>query len=100
MNLKTLIAQVNISTPFLLVCCQSDLEDHQVFLCIDRQLITEVSMESCVKVLLSAFYVFNICYPKGCNNICSFLEFVFFDVNIDRLAPSVKQFFTFISSSD
>ena len=53
----------HLSTPFLLVC-RSVLEDHQVFLCIDCHLITDVSMESCVKVLLS--YIF------------SFLEFVFF----------------------
>lgn len=98
MNLRNLITQVNVSTPFLLVC-QNDLEDQQVFLCIDRQLITEVSMENSVLLLLSAFYVFNICYPKGCNNVFSFLEFIFFGVNIDKLAPSVKQFFTYISSS-
>lgn len=83
-----------ISTPFLFVCGEAD----QVFLCIDGKLVTEVTLENSVLVLLCSFYIFNICYPKGCVSTFNFLEFLYFDTCIDKCANSVKQFFTHINT--
>ena len=47
----------------------------QVFLVIDQQIHCEVTNQGdCVLALLSSYHVFNICYPKGCNNFFVFLK--------------------------
>ena len=46
----------------------------QTFLVIDKKVVCEVTFEDVPFVLISAFFVFNICYPKGCSNIYSFIE--------------------------
>lgn len=92
-NLKNTVENAKFST---LVCGEAD----QVFLCIDGRLITEVSLENSVLVLLCSIFIFNICYPKGCVNTFNLLEFLYFDTCIDKCANSVKQFFTHISCRD
>ena len=72
-------------------------EPQQIFLIVDGEIIMEVSSSSCNVVLLSSFFVFNICYPKGCNNVYGFLEFAYFNTTLDKLTPTVKQFLANLS---
>ena len=85
-----------MSTPYLLLI--GDLKEtiEQVFLVTDCSIITEVKQDDSPLVLLSSYFVYNICYPKGCNNLFSFLEVMFFDSSLDKLAPTVKQFYASI----
>ena len=46
----------------------------QAFLAVDRQLLTEVDILDCPLAFMTAFFVFNICYSKGCFNFCTVLE--------------------------
>ena len=84
-----------VPTPYLLIIGnyqEQYQEQDQIFLVVDCEIIMEVSLDNCVLILLSSFFVYNICYPKGCKSIYSFLEFVFFDSSVEKLVPSVKQF--------
>lgn len=59
-------------TPYILV---SEDEQFQTFLVVDKTIICEVEVLNDIPfVLMSAFFVFNICYPKGCNNLFLFME--------------------------
>ena len=49
-------------------------EPEQYFLVIDCIIIGEVKVEQLPLILLAAYFVFNICYVKGCSNMFSFLE--------------------------
>ena len=40
-------------------------EADQTFLVIDRQIVTEVPLESTVLSLMASSFVFNVCYPRG-----------------------------------
>ena len=47
----------------------------QTFLVVDKTIVCEMEVTSDIPfILLAAFIVFNICYPKGCSNIFSFME--------------------------
>ena len=70
--------------------------EEQYFLIIDCKEITEVTVEAIPITLLSSYFVFNIKYPKGCNNVFSFFEVLFLDGDGDKLNPTVKNFFAFI----
>ena len=50
-------------------------DSSQMFLVVDKVIVTELKNKfDLLFTLLSSFYVFNICYPRGCNNFFSFLE--------------------------
>ena len=51
--------------PYVIII--GDLDDPtQAFLVVDRQVVTEVDI---IDISMSAFFVFNFCYPKGCSNL-------------------------------
>ena len=74
------MADKMLQTPYLLVI-GNYVKQLQVFLVVDSKIIMEVTLENCVLVLLSSYFVFN------------FLELMFFKSTLDKLAPSVKQFY-------
>ena len=82
----------NISQPEPYVLMFGD----QFFLVIDCIVVTEVDAEAVPITLLSSYFVFNIKYPKGCNNLFSFLEVLLLGGNGEKLSPTVKNFFSFI----
>ena len=53
---------------------------------------TEVSLDKGIPALLSAYFAYNICYPKGTVNVMSILEIIFLKSSLDKAASSVKQF--------
>jgi len=63
------------SSPFVIVV-GSSTNPEQCFLVIDRNLISEIPFDDIPAYLLAAFYVLNICYPEGCNNLYTFFEVI------------------------
>ena len=64
----------------------------QVFLVVDNVIIIEVHNKYDVPLALtSTYYVFNICYPKGCHNF-SFLEIKVLGVSPDKISQTVSHF--------
>ena len=70
----------------------------QVFLVIDSEIVYELDKEDCVLGLLSSFFIFNICYTKGCSNMYTVLEFLLFDSSPMNVSPSVSLFLANIKS--
>ena len=70
----------------------------QWFLVVDNELLYEVDVEDCVLGLLAVFFVFNICYTKGCCNMYTFLEMLLFDTSPSSVPPSVSHFMSIIKS--
>ena len=65
----------------------------QVFLCSEKKLLGEVDVNNAAVVLLSTYYTYNLCYPKGTGNIYSFLEAALFNLNKQNMSPSVNGLF-------
>ena len=72
--------------PYILVVGQ---EAVQAYLVVDKKVVDDVSFEDIPYILMAAFFVYNICYPKGCINLYSFLE-VLLKFRSDKASPTVK----------
>ena len=68
-------------------------EPKQTFLFSEKKLLGEVNIKNAVVVLLSTYYVYNLCYPKGTGNVYSFLEASLFNLNKKSMSPSVNGLF-------
>ena len=66
----------------------------QAFLVVDREIVTEVNIEDIPFTLMSSFFVFNIHYPKGCNNFYAFMEVYTLGFLLSKASPTVKHFAT------
>ena len=55
--------------PYIVVVGKDDLV---AYLVVDKQVIDEVPIDNLPFALMAAFFVYNICYPKGCNNFLFF----------------------------
>ena len=62
----------------------------QLFLIADKTVVREVEMNSVLTNLLAAYYVFNVCYPRGLVNVFTFLEVFLLHLNPKKVAPRVK----------
>ena len=51
--------------PYIAVIGKESLE---AYLVVDGTVVDEVPIDNSPFVLMAAFFVYNICYPKGCNN--------------------------------
>ena len=69
-------------------CC------NQLFLIVDCEIVCEVPMDCIPFILLLSYFVYNICYVKGCANMYSFFEVIFLDANADKSPASIKHFLT------
>ena len=67
-------------------------EADQTFLVIDRQIVTEVPLESAVLSLMASYFVFNVCYPRGCCNLFMFLESKVLKLPSHKASLTVKNF--------
>ena len=73
-------------------------EPGQAFLVVDKSIINEVKDFNDIPfLLLSAYFVFNIKYPAGCNNFFSFLEILLLKFSTKKASLTVKHFFPSIS---
>lgn len=88
-------ANTNLA-PYILVSGDY-LEAEQAFLVTDQRVIMEVNIEDIPLVLMSAFFVYNICYPLGCSNFYAFLEVFTLGFNLSKASLSVRHF---VSSLD
>lgn len=70
----------------------------QIFLIVDNELLYEIHKKDCVLGLLASFFVFNICYTKGCYNMYTFLEILLMNVNPKKVPASVCHFLAVIKS--
>ena len=69
----------------------------QVFLVVDKTVINEIHpFEDIPLVLLSAYFVFNIKYAVGCNNLFSFFEIILLGFPKTKAFITVNHFFTSI----
>ena len=83
--------------PYILLT--GDINDpDQAFLVIDCQIIGEVELKNIPITLLAAYFVFNICYVKGCHNMYSYLEVLFLNASPDKVSPTVKHFMTALAN--
>lgn len=77
--------------PYILVVGDRD-EAQQSFLVVDRQVVCETKTEDIPLVLMSAFFVFNVCYPPGYSNFYTFMEVFTLGFAITKASPTVKHF--------
>lgn len=56
-------------------------EDEAYFI-VDKRVIDQVEVIDIPCALMAAFFVYNICYPKGCANLYTFLEITVFIIII------------------
>ena len=84
------------NAPYLL-CCGDVVGPEQLYLVLDQQILCEVENRDAVFALLSAFFVFNVCYPKGCNNVYSFFESAVLNLK-NKLPASVIHFMASLSA--
>ena len=73
--------------PYIVVVGEDVL---RAYLVVDSHVIDEVPIGDLPFALMAAYFVFNICYPKGCNNFFSFLEIVVLNYCPEKASPSVK----------
>ena len=80
------------SKPYILVI-GSYKNPSQAFLVIDCLVVCEISnIDNAPLALLSAFFVFNISYPRGLNNVYTFLEHALLSLQHKHVTPTVGQF--------
>ncbi len=71
-------------------------EPGQCFLVIDQEIIFEVDIKDSALCIISAFFVFDICYTKSLNSVCLFLENILLGKN-SKLSISVSNFISALS---
>ena len=90
-NITAVVDGNVISTPYILIS-----EDTEVaFLIVDKTVVCEIPILMDIPfVLMASYFVFNICYPKGCNNLCSFMEILTLNYPADKASATTKHFLT------
>lgn len=53
------------------------IDEKEAHLVIDKEVVDEIDVADIPCALMSAFFVFNICYPKGCNNFIHYWKLLF-----------------------
>ena len=89
----TAVAEGNSNiTPYILVT--GDIAGPmQAFLVVDKTIISEVPLLYDLPfALMAAFFVFNICYPKCCNHLYSFMEVVTLSYPAQKTSATIKYF--------
>ena len=89
-NVAAVAKQSAYPTPYILVSGENYV---QTFLVVDKTIISEI--KSCSDIpfgLMAAYFVFNICYPRGCTNLFSFLEVITLNYPSTKVSATVKYF--------
>ena len=61
----------------------------QAFLVCDSKIVCEIPTKDISISLLMPYYIFNVCYRKGCNNFYTFIEAGIFNINVKNLSITV-----------
>ena len=86
-------------TPYIMVIGQISVAN-QAFLVVDKTLISELPLDCSLPfALLAAFFVFNICYPKGCANLFSFMEIITLSYPASKSSATVKHFLSSLENA-
>ena len=69
------ISKVEQSEPFIAITSKPGTESSQIFVCIESQIFLEVkSMIHAMLDMMSAFYVFDVSYPKSLHAMLIFIQ--------------------------
>lgn len=90
-----MVAENRRLEPYVVITLDEDA--FQAYLIVDKDVVDEVSIIDIPFILMSAFFVYNICYPKGCNNFYTFLEIVVLKYSAEKASPTVKHLLSKIS---
>ena len=66
-----MVEEAGMLAPYILIT-GTVKEPGQAFLVVDKSIVNQVNSFDDTFVLLSAYFVFNIKYPVGCNNVFFF----------------------------
>ena len=91
-DLKELVSKIGNLQPFIVLTSEDE-----AYLVIDKQIVDKVCVQDIPIILMSVFFVFNICYPRGCNNFYTFLEIVILNFSPEKATPCVKYLLTKLS---
>ena len=72
-------------------------EPEQAFLVSENKTVCEIKTGDIPIYLLAMFYVYNMCYPKGCTNFYAFLEMTLFKLSV-QVPSSVITLITRLNS--
>ena len=64
---------------------------------VDGHILCEIEDRDIPFALMSAYFVFNICYVSGCSNVFRFFESSLLNIRT-KLPPSVSHFMSSLSS--
>ena len=64
--------------------------DASAYMIVDKRVIDTVEMAELPFALMAAFFVYNICYLRGCNNFYCMVEILVLKYNSEKASPSVK----------
>ena len=82
-----------------LVIIAGDYRDPvQAVLVFENETIYDISTDTIPISLLSFYYVYNLCYPKGCSNFYTFMEAGVFNLDLKNMPTSVANFLTRINA--
>ena len=82
-----------------LVIITGDYRDAvQAVLVFENDIVYDISTDTIPVSLLSFYYVYNLCYPKGCNNFYAFIEAGLFNIDVRNMPTSVTNFLTRINA--
>ena len=81
--------------PYIAIVGKESLD---AYLVVDQQVIDEVPIHNLPYLLIAAFFVYNICYPKGCSNFYSFLEISMLGYSAEKASPSVSHLLAKLSA--
>ncbi len=91
-DIEKAIAEKGQSEPYVLVVGTYQ-EPVQSFLIVDSIVTVEIiDCRDILSILLSSFFVFNVCYTKGCKNLYLFFEYALLNIVNRKLPPSVTHF--------
>ena len=86
-NVKAVVKDSGRLEPYIVIIGKESLN---AYLVVDQQVVDEVPIDNLPYVLMAAFFVYNICYPKSCNNFYSFLEVTMLCYSAEKASPSVN----------
>lgn len=81
--------------PYILV-----VESNEVYLVVDKRVVHQVEVMDIPFNLMAAYFVYNICYPKGCSNFYTFLEIMMLNYPSRKASPTVKYFLSKMEDHD
>ena len=87
--MSSIASSNNTLEPYIMVYGE-DQSNANAYLIVDKRVIGIVKMTELPFALMAAFFVYNICYPRGCSNFYSMLEILVLKYSSEKASPSIK----------